>query len=181
MTDRAPALDADDVADTLAGAVAARLRPKVGDDPELDVSDLGIVKVEGSRVIPLSAGASWLWFTVGDEGAEIIVHSYEPVAAQDHLRPDEDHVAVRADLRPGESRHWSLPPGHLVIAIRTDRNVAEGLGVDVEGATCGGIMTLVKGGFGCLSRAGASISVSRPATSRDGVVRVQVLLRLNRA
>lgn len=141
------------------------------------VSDPRVVKVEGGRVMPLSAGHSWLWFAVGDESAEIIVHSYEPVAALDHLRPEnEDHVAVRADLRTGESRQWSLPPGHLVMAIRTDRDVAEGLGVHVEGAECGG-MTLVKGGFSCLSMAGASISVSRPATSHDGVVRVQVLLR----
>jgi len=140
------------------------------------VSDPRVVKVEDGRVIPLSAGHSWLWFVVGDESAEIIVHSYGPVATLDHLRPDEDHVAVRADLRTGESRQWSLPPGHLVMAIRTDRDVAEGLGVHVDGAECGA-MTLVKGGFSCFSRAGASISVSRPATSHDEVVRVQVLLR----
>jgi hypothetical protein len=155
-------------------------QPMGGVAGKVTVSDSRIVKVEDSHVIPLSAGHSWLWFTAGDESAEIIVHSYEPVATLDHLRPDEDHVAVRADLRTGESRQWSLPPGHLVIAIRTDRSVAEGLGVHVEGANCE-TMTLVKGGFACLSRAGASISVSRPATSHEGVVRVQVLLRRTRA
>jgi hypothetical protein len=154
-------------------------QPMGGVAGKVTVSDPRVVKVEDGRVIPLSAGHSWLWFAVGDESAEIIVHSYGPVAALDHLRPD-DHGAVRADLRTGESRQWSLPPGHLVIAIRTDRDVAEGLGVHVEGANCE-TMTLVKGGFACLSRAGASISVSRPATSHDGVVRVQVLLRLTRA
>ena len=155
-------------------------QPMGGIAGKVTVSNPRVVKVEDGRVIPLSAGHSWLWFAVGDESAEIIVHSYEPVAALNHLRPGEDHVAVSAGLRTGESRQWSLPPGHLVIAIRTDRDVAEGLGVHVEGANCE-TMTLVKGGFACLSRVSASISVSRPANSHEGVVRVQVLLRRTRA
>ena len=146
---------------------------------KVTISDSSVVRVERGRVIPVSPGHSWLWFSVGDAWAEIIVHSYEPVATLDHLRPEQGHVAVSADLRTGESRRWSVPPGHWVVAIRTDRNVAEGLGVHAEGATCGGISTLVKGGFGCYSKADWSILVSRPATSHDTIVRVEVLLRRN--
>lgn len=126
---------------------------------------------------PLSAGHSWLWFAVGDEWAEIIVHVYQRVTTLNHLRPEQDHVAVRADLRTGESHQWSVPAGHWVIAIRTDRDVAAGLGVHVEGATCGSMMTFVKGGFSCYSKTDWSIVVSHPATSHEALVPVELLLR----
>jgi hypothetical protein len=117
---------------------------------------------------------------VGDESADISVHVYEEVPTLDDLRPEQDHVAVRAELGRGEFRQWSLPAGEWVIAIRTDSDVAGGLGVQVEGANCEP-MTLVKGGFGCFSKAGASIRVSHPATPHEAVLRVQVLLRRVRA
>lgn len=147
---------------------------------KLTVENHSIARVAGNRVIPLSPGASFLNFSVGDESATIMVHVFERVATLDHLRPEQDHVAVGADLRMGESRQWSLPAGKWVIAIRTDRDLAGGVGVQVEGANCES-MPLVKGGFECLSNGGGSILVSHPVTSHEAVLRVQVLLRRVRA
>ena len=154
--------------------------PMGGVAGKLTVANRSVVRVEGNRVIPLSPGASFLDCSVGDESATIMVHVYEQVATLDHLRPEQDHVAVRADLRTGESRQWSLPGGKWVIAIRTDRDLAGGVGVQVEGADCEN-MSLVKGGFECLSNGGGSILVSHPVTSHEAVLRVQVLLRRVRA
>lgn len=139
------------------------------------ISDSSVLRLEGGRLVPHSPGWSGLDFTVGDEYTYTSVFVYEVLATLDHLRPGQHNVALRANLRPGELRQWSLPAGQWGIKIRPGQNLAGRIGVHVEGAVCQG-ETLAPGGFGCLSNGGASLFVGNAATSPTPELHVEVLL-----
>jgi len=137
------------------------------------VRDTSVARMEGSRLRTLNSGATMVDVVAGDADGSASVKVYDPVTTLEGLRKDQEHVSVRVRLPGRWKRSWPVPEGDYMLWILPYEYEGRGLQVRMEGAVCEPQDPMPRsGGFAnppkavCRAKAGASIVVFHPSTSR---------------